>query len=951
MKKNKKRIIGFLAFMMFLFSNFIGVFGNSNVFASTLPLNVTIKTSETEILTGRFVNFDLKYEVTNYNELKEGDQITIEIPNELINVSPIYSKQHFKSVVKEGNRIILTFGPRASTALAGYIGLGAIANNEGTEPKDAVVNVIYGDKKVSKKITILPMSTGGPGEETRTLVKFTERYGINASGEYTYVQQEADSGIMYPNCDKLEYHIEVNPKRGNLINVVLEDSLPFETELIDDSIEFMTFIGDHYEKIPMDTFPIIKDKNNLIINFGNLRSDQQYRIKYKVKVLNNQVKFSNTAKIEYMEYGQKKVEIQDFHVKPYNYAGAVNGYKMVDKSIISNAKEDQSVVYTIKFENDNVFGKNEINLVDKLDSRIKFVDAIASEEFTVNYDANNHSVYIKNSNGAIPANAIREVKIITDFANVKPGEIVKNTVGANTTVTKKKYMYKFKKVDSTTREPLSGAVFKVVDKNGLVVLDNIVTDSNGIGRIELIDEGEYKLIETKAPENYILSNVQTTFKVDSNSLGKIINLGNVKNDPKFGQINIRKVDESNNTKFLKGAEFQLINTSTNAALNGVTDENGILQFKNLNLGTYKLKEVKAPEGYNILENEQEILVSANEKLIEKTIYNKQITGNITVKKVDSKDNTKVLQGAKFEIIDLSGNKVAELETGADGIATYENLPYGGYKLVEIQPPVGYKILNPEKSFNINAQGQSVNVQFENQLIEGQVVIEKVDSENENIKLSDANFQVKDVNGNVVVENVITDEKGIGSINLVPGDYTLVETKAPSGYELDTKEVNFTIKPDESTRLKIVNTKKLYQLEILKTDAFGIRPLQGTEFELSNNGTVLQTLTTVMNEKNASCTFTNLLEGNYTLKETKAASGYQLLEAPIDIQINTDGTATVDGKNVAVDKNSNKIQLHIRNSKIPELPLTGGKGNGKFIIGGLALIISAVCIFIISKNKR
>lgn len=949
MKKSKKKLIAFIAFMMFLFTNFIGVFGNNNVFASTLPLNVTIKTEETEILTDRFVEFDLKYEVTNYNELKEGDQIVIEIPDGLTNVSPTYSKQHFKSVVREGNKIILTFGPNARTALAGYIGLGAIANNGGSVPKDAIVNVIYGDKRVSAKVTILPANTGVAGEETRTIVKFTSRYGQNAYGEYTYVQEAADSGIMYPNCDELEYFIEVNPKGGNLRNVVLKDSLPSETELIYESMKFMVLKNGYYEDIPDDYFPVIKDKNNFIINFGNLRSDQQYRIRYKVKVLNNQVKFSNTAKLEYIENGQKKVEMQDFYAKPYNYAGAVNGYKMVDKSIISNSKEDQNVVYTIKFENDNVFGENEINLVDKLDRRVKFVDAIASEEFTVNYDANRHSVYIRNKNGAIPANARREVKIITDFTNVKPGETVKNTVGGNTTVTKKKYMYSFKKVDSITGEPLSGAVFKVVDKNGFKVLDNIVTDSNGIGKIELIDEGEYKLIETKAPENYILSNVQTTFKVDSNSLGKIINLGNMKNDPKFGQINIRKVDEVNNTKVLKGAEFQLINTSTNAALNGVTDENGRLQFKNLNLGTYKLKEVKAPEGYNILENEQEIVVSGNEKLIEKTIYNKQITGNITVKKVDSKDNTKVLQGAKFEIIDLSGNKVSELETGADGIATYENLPYGEYKLVEIQPPVGYKILNAEKRFNINAQGQSVNLKFENQLIVGQVVIEKVDSENEKIKLADARFQIKDVKGNIV-ESIVTDEKGIGSVNLVPGDYTLAEIKAPNGYELDTKEINFNVKPEKSTSLKISNTKKLYQLEVIKTDAFGIKPLQDTEFELSKDGIVLQKLTTAMNGKNASCIFSKLPEGTYTLKETKAAKGYQLLASPIEIKINVDGTATVDGKNVEVDNDSNNIQLNIRNSKFLEMPLTGGEGNGKYIFGGLALMISAVAIFIISKNK-
>lgn len=187
----------------------------------------------------------------------------------------------------------------------------------------------------------------------------------------------------------------------------------------------------------------------------------------------------------------------------------------------------------------------------------------------------------------------------------------------------------------------------------------------------------------------------------------------------------------------------------------------------------------------------------------------------------------MLKGAKFEIIDLSGNKIGELETGADGIATYENLPYGEYKLVEVQPPVGYKILNPEKSFNINEQGQIVNLQFENQLIVGQVVIEKVDSENENIKLADVKFQIKDVKGNIV-ESIVTDEKGIGSVNLVPGDYTLTEIKAPNGY--------------------------------------------------------------------------------------------QLLASPIEIKINVDGTAIVDGKNVEVDKDSNNIQLHIGNSKFLEILL-------------------------------
>ncbi|WP_171011351.1 hypothetical protein [Haloimpatiens lingqiaonensis] len=43
---------------------------------------------------------------------------------------------------------------------------------------------------------------------------------------------------------------------------------------------------------------MVNDKNNLRIDFGNVSSEQEYRVAYRVKVLNNQVKFSNTAKIE-----------------------------------------------------------------------------------------------------------------------------------------------------------------------------------------------------------------------------------------------------------------------------------------------------------------------------------------------------------------------------------------------------------------------------------------------------------------------------------------------------------------------------------------------------------------------------------------------------------------------------------------------------------------------------
>lgn len=617
MNRSKKKIFSLATFMIYFIGSFLSIFTPQVVLANDLPLKLTINSSETEIQSGRFVDFNIKYEVLNYKQIKEGDNLVIEIPDGLTNVTPVYSKQHFKSAEKTGNTVTLTFGANASTALAGYIGLGAMTVNDTTKTKDATVKVKYGEIEAQCKIDVLPLSTGGTGgsgKETRSIVKFTPRQSEN------YVQDSASSGIMYPGCKELEFYLEVNPKLGELNNAVIKDVLPYEMELVEDSVKIKVEKDGSYTEVPENTFPIVTNKNYLQINFGDIKDD--YRVFYKVKVLRDDLKISNSAKIEYEENGEKKVEMQDFYLKPYNYAGAVNGYKAVDKSVISNKSEDQTVIYTLVFENDNVFSKDEINLKDKLDKRIKFVDAIASDEFAVTYDPVTNTVSVKNSNGKIPAGMRKEVKIITDFSQVKPGETVTNTAGANTTVTKKKYDVRFKKTDSITGKPLPGAVFKVLDDKDNEIISNIVTDENGEGTVELTSEGSYFLKEVKAPDNYVLSDTKVPFTIDINSEGKTIELPNVTNEPQFSQIKVKKVDESNPSKVLQGAEFQLINKSDNTTYNKVTDINGIAQFANLKTGTYVMKEVKAPEGYDLSQEEQEVVITGEQKLIEITKSNK-----------------------------------------------------------------------------------------------------------------------------------------------------------------------------------------------------------------------------------------------------------------------------------------------------------------------------------------
>lgn len=355
-----------------------------------------------------------------------------ELTDSLTNVLPMYSKQHFKDAKVEGNKVILTFGPNANTALQGFISLGVITNNDTNETIDGIVKTKFKDEEVHSKISILPQATGVPGEETRTIVKFTER----SNADRTYQQISGDTGLIMSGCEEIEFMIEVNPKKGNLKDVVVTDFLPYETELIQDSINFEIYKNGFYDPISKDNLTIFKDARHFEIRFGDINDG--YRIRYKARVKDTSHRFINSAKVKYNEDDKDKTEISEFYLKPFTDAGGINVSKYVDKDVISNGLNDQLVTYTIAFQSDNVFDKGSIDLDDKLDPRIKFVDAISSPEFEVNYDSKTHTVKIQNSNGEIPAYQRREVKIITDFSQVKPGEEIINTIGTNTTVTKKK---------------------------------------------------------------------------------------------------------------------------------------------------------------------------------------------------------------------------------------------------------------------------------------------------------------------------------------------------------------------------------------------------------------------------------------------------------------------------------------------------------------------------------
>ena len=123
-------------------------------------------------------------------------------------------------------------------------------------------------------------------------------------------------------------------------------------------------------------------------------------------------------------------------------------------------------------------------------------------------------------------------------------------------------------------------------------------------------------------------------------------------------------------------------------------------------------------------------------------------------------------------------------------------------------------------------------------------------------------------------------------NLVPGKYTLEETKAPEGYKAVEVTVEVNVVANEVVKQDVLNEKlkeKITgQLEITKVDANDTNnKLAGAVFEIWKDGTKIDTLTS---DENGKATSKELDPGDYILKEVQAPEGYELSDKEIEFTI-------------------------------------------------------------------
>lgn len=362
-----------------------------------------------------------------------------------------------------------------------------------------------------------------------------------------------------------------------------------------------------------------------------------------------------------------------------------------------------------------------------------------------------------------------------------------------------------------------------------------------------------------------------------------------------GEVKLNKIGDNNEP--LEGAEFGLFSKSDNTLMQTVvSDKEGNVKFTNIEEGHYYVKEIKAPNGYELSNEVYDVVIESGKanKIDLKKVVNKIIKGNALLYKVDDENNP--LQGAIFGVYKEDGIKISEVTSDKDGKVEVLNLYPGKYYIQEINAPEGYVIDKNKYPFEIKIgemtvvdAGTSINV-FNG----GSVKLKKVDTLGN--ALEGAIFELyKDNNGSWDKQQgtYTSNKEGIVEVKgLKVGSYYLKEVKSPDGYLLSDKQYSFEITRGSNITIDLGNIENIFvngSVKLEKVDEEN-KPLEGAIFELYNASDKL--IKRVESDENGIVKVTNLKPGDYYFKEIKSPDGYKLDETKYNFTI-------ISGKNEIV----------------------------------------------------
>lgn len=351
------------------------------------------------------------------------------------------------------------------------------------------------------------------------------------------------------------------------------------------------------------------------------------------------------------------------------------------------------------------------------------------------------------------------------------------------------------KVTKTTTGNLNvkdiGFIVKGISDTNSDIERELFTDENGEALFENLPIGKYTVTEdgSTVPAAYLVADEQeVTVEYNTTAEVKVIN------EEKTGSIKVQKRTEGQ--KNVSDIKFYLRGTSDSGReinIPATTDKDGVAVFENVPIGTYSIieDEETVPYGY-LVADEKKVTVIYSETVDAEIINNEQ-TGTIKVHKRTEGDLN--ISGITFYLKGTSdtGREInIPAETDKDGIAKFENVPIGTYKVIEDEKTVPYGYLVAAEKEVTVTYAETVDTDILNAEQTGTIQVHKKTADMTNVE--GIRFILSGVSdtGREINIPAITDKDGLAKFDGVPiGTYTITEdgSTVPYGYLVaDSKQV-------------------------------------------------------------------------------------------------------------------------------------------------------------------
>ena len=375
------------------------------------------------------------------------------------------------------------------------------------------------------------------------------------------------------------------------------------------------------------------------------------------------------------------------------------------------------------------------------------------------------------------------------------------------------------------QEDITAADGSIIPADGL--LEIVSVDENGQAMCKTdLPFGSFYLKELSTDSHYLL-NGETfpfSFEYGGPSLAVVEIAANngeaVSNELIRGEIRGLKTDE--NGTGLSRAVIGLFQsdetefTAENALATATSAEDGSFSFADVPFGDWVLKELESPAGFILSDEVIPVTVEEDGQVVEISLANERIYGNLRLTKVDKDYPDNKLTGAEFEVYrDTNGNKeldegdelLGKMEETSTGIYEMAHILYGGVFVKETKAPEGFLLDENAYYVEIAEHGKIYEVEneagkgFVNAAQTGSLRIEKTSSDG---KVEGFSFRVTGANG--YDQTFKTDKNGeIFIEGLRVGDYTVSEVSdgASASYVLPADKT-VTILADKTTVAQMHN---------------------------------------------------------------------------------------------------------------------------------------------------